>query len=274
MHRPEERFFEVDAVNTRSVDWIEREVAYERFDPDLQEAFGQQGTLSKIGKPNAAARILSTLATPPELIHLVVKWSEKFGANTVDEHRSLADEAGSVWWGLIGSPDRPKLAAKRIETISEQFDRGQPTYVFISGPTNWRVRLEGITTTRAYVEEELIPGYYHEDWSFGLWVKLKDFQPVERSWLTEHLELASAPGKPLSEGALSNQTNPLIVRDLSGETGSTTKVWWVCQSVTPGATSDPGVLWAPKVTKHGTSRGVLASVGRRSRGGHRAALCR
>jgi AAA domain (dynein-related subfamily) len=260
VHRPDERFFELDAVNTRSVYWIEREVAYERFDPDLQEAFGQQGTLSKIGKPNAAARILSALAAPPELIHLVVKWSEKFGANTVEEHRSVADKTGAVWWGLIGTSDRPKLAAKRIETISEQLDRGQPTHVFISGPTNWRAQLDSITATRADVEEELIPSYYHEDWSYGLWVKLKDFQSIERSWLTEHLELASAPGKPLSEGALSNQTNPLIVRDLSGETGSTTRVWWVCQGVTRGATSELGVLWAPKVAKDGTSRGFWRAL--------------
>ncbi len=110
VHRPDKRFFDLDAVNTRSVNWIAREVAYERFDPDLQEAFGQQGTLRKIGKPSAAARILSSLAAPPELIHLV------------------------------------------------------------------------------------------------------------------------------------------------GETGSTTRVWWVCQGATRGATSDLGVLWAPKIAKDGTSR--------------------
>jgi hypothetical protein len=260
VYRPDERFFELDAVNTRSVNWIERDVAYERFDPDLQEAFGQQGTLSKIGKPNAAARIFSALASPPELIHLVVKWSEKFGANTVEEHRSVADKAGAVWWGLIGSPDRPKLSVKRIETISGQLDRGQSTHVFISGPTNWCARLEGITATRGDIEDELIPSRSHEDSSYGLWIKLKDFQPIERSWLTEHLELASAPGKPLSDGALSNQTNPLIVRDLSGETGSTTRVWWVCQGVTRGATSDLGVLWAPKVAKDGTSRGFWRAL--------------
>jgi hypothetical protein len=260
VHRPDERFLALDAVNTRSVDWIEREVAYERFDADLQEAFGQQGTLSKIGKPNAAARILAALGPPPELIHLLVKWSEKFGADTVDEHRSVADQTGSVWWGLIGSPDRPKLAAKRIATISEQLDQGQTTHVFISGPTNWRTQLEGITASRADVEEQLIPSYYDEDWTYGLWVKLKGFQPIERSWLTEHLELASAPGKPLSEGALSNQTNPLIVRDLSGATGSTTRVWWVCQGATRGATSDLGVLWAPKVAKDGTGRGFWRAL--------------
>ncbi len=254
VYRPEERFFGLDAVNTRSVNWTARKVAYERFDPDLQEAFGQQGTLSKIGKPNAAARILAALAAPPELIHLVVKWSEKFGANTAEAHRSVAEKTGAVWWGLIGSPDHPKLATKRIETISAQLDRGQPTHVFISGPTNWRTQLEGITATRPDVEDALIPSSDHEDWSYGLWVKLKDFQPIERSWLTEHLELASAPGKPLSDGALSNQTNPLIVRDLSGETGSTTRVWWVCQGATRGATSDLGLLWAPKVAKDGTGR--------------------
>jgi hypothetical protein len=260
VHRPDERFLALDAVNTRSVEWIERGVAYERFDPDLREAFGQQGTLSKISKPNAAARILAALGPPPELIHLVVKWSEKFGASTVEEHRLVANQAGSVWWGLIGSPDRPKLAAKRIATISEQLDQGQPTHVFISGPTSWRTQLEGITAMRADVEEHLIPSYYDKDWTYGLWVKLKDFQPVERSWLTEHLELASAPGKPLSEGALSNQTNPLIVRDLSGETGSTTRVWWVCQGATRGATGDLGVLWAPKVAKDGTSRGFWRAL--------------
>ena len=40
------------------MDWLATGLPYERFDPDLREAFTQRSTVSEITKPNAAQRII------------------------------------------------------------------------------------------------------------------------------------------------------------------------------------------------------------------------
>jgi len=47
-----------DAHYHRAVRWLEREIPYERFDDDLQKAFGTPGTLSEILRPDAVQRLL------------------------------------------------------------------------------------------------------------------------------------------------------------------------------------------------------------------------
>lgn len=194
----------------------------------------------------------SDIGLPPEPLHLVVKWSPSFGANTIEEHRSIADAAGSVWWGLIGSSNRPKLSPKRLQTISDQLERGQSTRVFISGPTTWQTELEDITVSRAKVDEELVPRYYSDEWSLGLWVKLKNFEAIDRQWLTEHLVLASAPGKPLSKGALSNQTNPLIVQDQQRASGRAARVGGDEPTTMGGASHPSTAVTSDIATTHDT----------------------
>jgi hypothetical protein len=204
-------------------------------------------------------------------VSLIVKWSAKYGADTVDQHRAVAEQSGSVWWGLHGTPGRPKLSSRWLEQINAQLAAGQPTSIFLSGPTCWRTRLIAIALSRSEVDASLIPSYYPLDQQHGLWVQISDFKELERAWLTTHLELASAPGVPLSKCALSNQTNPLIVREpaspdmpvqarpvMTHETlppgASGQRVWWVCQGATYGAARDSGTLWAPKVGKDGAGR--------------------
>jgi hypothetical protein len=193
-------------------------------------------------------------------IHLVVKWSAQHGLNTIDDHRAVAERAGAVWWGLIGYAEKPKLASKWVDAIREQLIAGEQTLVFISGPTCWRTSLLDIAISRDEVETDLIPSYYPSGLEHGLWVKLQDFESVDKSWLTEHLELVSAPGKPLSAGALSNQTNPLIVRVTGAASESKPRVWWVCQGATYATERNLGLLWAPKQSKDGRSRALWRAL--------------
>ncbi len=147
------------------------------------------------------------------LIELVVKWSDRYGSNTVDDHREVADRAGSVWWGLIGKAGKPKLSEKAIDMIRAQLRAEEPTHIYIAGPTCWRTTLKNIAIWRDDVDQDLIPSYYPRGLEHRLWVELEDFEPIDRSWLKEHLELVrDAPGTPLAEKALGNPQNPLIVR--------------------------------------------------------------
>jgi AAA domain (dynein-related subfamily) len=254
-HRDDGPFATVNAQNTRPVDWLAKDLPYERFDSDLRAAFGQRASLSEITKPNAAQRILDVVGgADASAVHLVVKWAERFGANTVDEHRKVAAERGEVWWGLIGSLDRPKLSQRWMDAIRSQLGGGLETRVFISGPTCWSTTLRDIAGPNETIDRGLVPGYYPSEYEHSLWVKLVDFERIDRSWLTEHLELVSTPGAPLSEGALRNQTNPLIVRQVGGNRAHTQRVWWVCQGQTYRSARDLGVLWAPKIARDGSGR--------------------
>jgi hypothetical protein len=87
-YRADGVFRDSDGRNTRDAEWIEREIPYERFDPDLREAFGLQGTIRKIAKDDAAARIDEVLdGADASAIHLVLKWSASLEQRTIEYHR-------------------------------------------------------------------------------------------------------------------------------------------------------------------------------------------
>lgn len=207
-----------DARNTRETEWLARRVPYERFDPDLRDAFGQQGTVSEIAKPESAKRILATVGPPATSaggdppIHLVLKWSEDRNPETIQLHREVAEGgAGAVWWGRFSKNlDRRGLAERSLEAFKQQLERGEKTFVFLHGASTWRTRLLDITLDEADVEQELVPDYYDPDTGHNLWVKLTDFEQIEPDELMRGFVLA-ANGAPVRKGSLGNQ-GPLIVR--------------------------------------------------------------
>lgn len=254
-HVPDPRFVAADAINTRTVDWLSQAAPVSDFDTDIRAAFGLQGTLKRISAPNVVDRIIKSLGTAPPPIHLIVKWSATHGPDTVDRHIAVANEHGSVWWGLRGSESEPKIGAKTLERIRAQLAANEPTRVFLSGPTCWRTSLLDIAVQRDEIDEALIPSTYPQGQQYGLWVKITDFEKIDRPWLTAHLELAKAPGVPLSEQSLSQTTNPLIVIEPSDPHKPTSpRVWWVCQGATYRDAKEAGVLWAPKAAKDGGDR--------------------
>jgi hypothetical protein len=206
-----------DATHTRPVEWLAKDLAYERFDPDLREAFGQQGTVSEISKPHAAQRIIDVVAgADASAIHLVLKWSPNVRADTIDLHREVAARDGAVWWGRRGKPGTTGLSADWLNKLRSQLEDGSETFVFLhSGSSStWRTRLLDITADEDDVDADLVPEYYDPGDFHSLWVKITDFEEVDPIEITEGYVLAQS-GDPVTAGGLSNQT-PLIVRKQSG----------------------------------------------------------
>ncbi len=127
-HMPDPAFVAADAVNTRSVEWLTQDAPVGDFDADIQGALRLQGTLRRISAPNAVDRIVDGIGASGAPIHLVVKWSAAHGPDTVDKHKAVVHEHGCVWWGLRGSPDRPKIGRESLERLRSQIAAGQHTH--------------------------------------------------------------------------------------------------------------------------------------------------
>jgi hypothetical protein len=176
-------------------------------------------------------------------IHLVVKWSARYGADTDVRHKAMADQHGAVWWGLFTSSDPEwRVSQHWIDQLREEI-AGSRACVFIAGPTCWRTRLLDVQYERDKVDPNLVPGYYESDGHYELWVKLADFKPIDRNELYGLLDPAAKPGRPV---ALGNQTNPLIVR-----VRTSPRVWWVNQGASYQRAREGRFLWAPTVDKAG-----------------------
>ena len=50
----------------------------------------------------------SGLEFDPEVepMHMLFKWNAEANSQTIDDHRSIADSQGSVWWGRFAGPGR------------------------------------------------------------------------------------------------------------------------------------------------------------------------
>jgi hypothetical protein len=178
-------------------------------------------------------------------LHLVAKWSAQHGADTVKLHQVVAEEHGEVWWGVIGTGERKKLSDQNIGSLRAQLEQGIETHVFVAGPATeqaFRTRLVDVSVERP-ADEALIPSYYSSAERHSLWLKLADFESIERVKLLQELEPAAEPGGLI---ALGNQTNPLLVR-----VRATPRVWWVNQGDSYRRAREGGYLWAPQTNKVG-----------------------
>jgi hypothetical protein len=181
-------------------------------------------------------------------LHLVAKWSARHGANTVELHREVADAEGEVWWGVIGSPDRKKIADEHLARLQAQLADGVETKVFIAGPPTSPViaaRLTEIETARP-ADDDLIPSYYPSGLHHSLWLKLRDFSELSHVELLQMLEPNAEPGRIVT---LTNQANPLLVR-----VRSTPRVWWVNQGDSFRRAREGGYLWAPLTDRAGRGK--------------------
>jgi hypothetical protein len=145
--------------------------------------------------------------------------------DTVEQHQSIAEEKGSVWWGLWTRDADWHIDEQWLDRLRAQIVAGTPTFVFISGLSCWKADLRAITFARDETNEELIPDYYATAGfeHLHLWVELTNFEPTDRDELLRTLDPERKPkrGKPV---ALGNQTNPLFVRLRTAP-----RVWWVNQ---------------------------------------------
>ncbi len=147
-----------------------------------------------------------------EPVHLVLKWSKEIRSDTIAQHLRVVEERGSVWWGKFGSPGTSAMGAARLETIRAQLAAGVPTTCFLyRNGELWRTRLLAITPDAADIDETRLPDYYSASDSI-LFLELTDFEEVHPpSWALSHLLLASDPDPAKIQGALSNQTSPILV---------------------------------------------------------------
>jgi hypothetical protein len=153
------------------------------------------------------------LSSQSQAVHLLLKWSPEHAADTIERHKQVAQERGSVWWGKFG---KLGISEPRLIQIRTQLGAGMETSVFLSGAdTLWRTRLEQITSDADDVDDALLPGYYRkEDCSF--FVRLVAFEPVARRWFEETTVLDSDPVPGSGATALKSHANPAYVR-LVGE---------------------------------------------------------
>jgi MoxR-like ATPase len=246
--------FANDANHTHRVTWLSIDTPYEAFDSDLRGAFGAQGTVREFHQPDAYARLLAALgkgAASDNALHLVVKWSARFRADTIERHREIAEGRGSVWWGLATKSEEDwHISQEWLDRLRNQISAGTPTHVFVVGETCWRTDLRAIAFSREEIDEELIPPYYEEikPQRYHLWVELAEFEETDRDTLLRELD----PERPRNRGkpvALGNQTNPLFVR-MRVEP----RVWWVNQGASYGRARAGGYLWAPLHDKIGNTK--------------------
>ena len=144
--------------------------------------------------------------------HLLVKWSVERNPRTLELHREIAAERGSVWWGNFANTEgSTAMSAARIERLRAQLDAGVPTRcaLYRAGEV-WLTTLRAITADPAQVEVDLLPAYYRPE-QCNLFYLLGDFEQVPPSWAVDNVLLASNPDPERVAGALGNQTTPLLV---------------------------------------------------------------
>lgn len=148
---------------------------------------------------------------PTEPMHMVLKWSPDREPRTVELARGVADEAGSVWWGRLGTSDAAGMSEARLTAMREQLGSGLTAraYLYRRGEC-WRTDLLEITTDPAAVAPDLLPGYFDLQDS-NLFLRLANFERLDPNWPLAHLVPVAHPVPEAVAGALGNQSNPIAV---------------------------------------------------------------
>lgn len=147
------------------------------------------------------------------MIDLVLKWSYRRRPDTIERHREVASDRGSVWWGRVSySESSVGLGVEWIERLRAQIAEHRHTFVFLHNKTGgtWQAQLNNVATDRSEVDSGLIPSYYDPSDHHNLWVNLTHFEEFDPAKLIEGYVLART-GEPLTVRGLNNQT-PLILR--------------------------------------------------------------
>ncbi|WP_133148044.1 MrcB family domain-containing protein [Mycobacterium lehmannii] len=147
-----------------------------------------------------------------EPTHAVFKWNAEVRPSTIEDHRSIAQREGSVWWGRFAGADSSRIPQKRMDDLREQIENGYPTYAFLHRRGEiWRTSLLEVTDDESHVSgDSRFPGYYSPQ-QCNFFVRICDFERLTPDWPLEHLVLASKPDPLSTPGALSNQTTPIWV---------------------------------------------------------------
>jgi 5-methylcytosine-specific restriction protein B len=150
-----------------------------------------------------------------EPVHLLFKWNTDINPRTIYEHKDIADDRGSVWWGRFAREGGPGVADTKIADLNAQLTAGIPTYAFLHRRGEpWRATVEEITTDRDTVRGDgRLPSYYSAD-DCNFFARLSNFELLDSAWPTSHLVQASDPDPAKITKALGNQTTPMYVYEL------------------------------------------------------------
>lgn len=152
-----------------------------------------------------------TLDPKLEPLHLLFKWNTSLEPNTIGLHKEIADQTGSVWWGRFGQPGSSGMGKERLADLRRQLEAEVPTHVYLyrAGEV-WRCNLHSISNDADDIDSDRLPSYYSAS-ECNLFAEISDFQILSPDWPADHLLLATNPARAVLEGALSNQTTPLVV---------------------------------------------------------------
>jgi hypothetical protein len=214
---------------------LERQKDFSYYDDDLAHIWRGASEPVSPSSPNK-----------PRVIHLVVKWSPRYGTDTIERARAVESEYGAMWWGLRSDSEGGSISERWVTRLRNQLERGTETLVFIAGETCWRTALEQVETDRSNVDEDLVPPAAGGEAHYNLWLKLSGFAETTALALLRELDPFRQPGRAL---ALGNRSNPLYV-----EVRTTPRVWWVNQGDSIKRALEDGYLWAPILDKAGKTQ--------------------
>jgi hypothetical protein len=148
-------------------------------------------------------------------LHILLKWKKSPEVSTIDRHKEIADQLGSVWWGKFGEA---KVSTAKLDRLRKQVADGVRTYAFLYRQGEvWRTYLRDATADSNKVPDDRKPSYYSKE-NCSAFFEISDFTPLPATWPSDHLVLASKPDEPERlPGALSNQATPLFVYERTAE---------------------------------------------------------
>ena len=159
-----------------------------------------------------------------EPLHLIFKWRYEREPRTIERHRVVAEEQGSVWWGRFSASPTPSVSEKKLEQLRQQLAAGTRTHAYLYRRGElWRTTVHEVTTSPPRGDDVQFPSYYRPE-DCNLFVRVSGFEQLDPTWLPEHAVLASQPDADPSRlaGALGNQTTPLFIFELFSPTGAST----------------------------------------------------
>lgn len=129
---------------------------------------------------------LEKKSVPKKAQHLMIRFSDHLGKNTIDEHQIIVDKMGYVWFGKIGKT----ISQSFIESSNKS---GEPIFAFFVKTTKKKVTVYR-STIKAITKDDLrntpeikhVPDYVATlPVDFGFWLKIDSFKEMPNSIIAD-----------------------------------------------------------------------------------------
>ena len=141
-------------------------------------------------------------------LHVLLRWRYQRQPRTIELHRAVAEQHGSVWWCQYG---RVTITPARQATLRQQVRAGTPTFAFLHNQRTGTVRARVIeaTSDRSEIDEDLVPEGI-DPANGGAFFLLTDLEEMPEGWLRNNVALERDPTGDISE-SLSGRVNMMWV---------------------------------------------------------------